>query len=913
MSTWLAAMAVAAAVAILLPPRFRRRAYRLGWFERSRDTDRPRSRRRPTHGGVAAALAVAAGSLFAPIDEPATRAALAGCAIALVIARVADRSKGPAWLVPASRVLSAAAVPIAGVEVDLTGSSTTDAVLLGLLALVVIGGLATLERTDGAAPAVTAVASVALVVVGARVSDPVVPVLAAVGGASLGLLVHSGAPSALRLGRSGPGALGTALVAGAFGLTPTVAPPSSVLVPVLVLLVPIAAAAFPSLAPRLAARRLPAATTLAMVTGAGAGAAVAVDGGDLDPLLAIAIALGALGLAILVSLTVRRPEGAPSIGRTRAWVLGATAGFALVVGLPAAWIAAGARDDMFTGKEHAEVGLAAVRDGDLDAAVAAFATADEAFEHADASLSSPLVRLAALLPGAAQNLGAARDLAEVGQELSTSAVAVSERARAEDLRVEGGRFPVEAAADVGARLTDARRALARSSARLDDLGSPWLVRQVADAVDSVTEAITDTESSVAVVAEATRLAPQLLGADADRRWFVAALSPSELRASGGILGDYALVTASSGTLDLERTAPVRELNAATDDLAMAIGLPGVYGQLYRGWNVHQFWQNLTVTPDFPTVGQAVANLYPLTGDGTVEGVIGIDPLGVAALLELTGPVEVPTWPEPITADNAAEILLFRNYDELAPEVIDEFQGDVLEAVVDALTDRDLPSVSELAATLAPAVGGGHLRFWSQDLDEQALFRMAGADGSAMPAELEGATDHLQVLTQSSSESKVDWYLRRSVTYDVAYDPTFGIATTTATVTLTNGAPAGGVSEYVIGGAAGGPTRPGENRLSLTLRTALPVHSATDGAGNPVAVSTNEEGGLHSTTMRTVIPPGGTVTYVVQFAGVVDASGGYRLAVGLQPTAWPDDITVTSGGVTQAFPSTEPVVVDVGRS
>ena len=521
---------------------------------------------------------------------------------------------------------------------------------------------------------------------------------------------------------------------------------------------------------------------------------------------------------------------------------------------------------MFAGKEHAEAGLAAVRDGDLDTATEAFATADAAFDRASGNLSSPFVRLAALVPGAAQNLGAARDLADVGQELSNSAIAVSERARAEDLQVVDGHFPVAAAADVGARLTDAHDALAASSDRLSDMASPWLVGEVADAVDSVSEAVSDTESSVAVVAEATRLAPQLLGTDGDRRWFIAAISPSELRGAGGILGDVALVRASDGTLEFEHTTPASELNAATDEQAMAYAVPPVYRELYGGWQAHRFWQNLTAPLDFPTVGLAIRNGYTLVGDGEVQGVIGIDPIGVAGLLEVTGPIRVETWPEPITAENAVQVLLFDNYDRLPPDEIDEFQGDVLEALVDALTDRNLPSISQMATALAPAVSGGHLRFWSGDVEEQALFRMAGADGAAIPAALEDTDDHLTVITQNSSEAKIDWYLRRSVTYDVAYDPALGLASTVATVTLTNGAPASGAAEYVIGGAPGGPTGPGENRISLTLRTALPVVEATDGGGNPVGVATVRDGDLHNTTLRTVIPPGGSATFVLRFRG-----------------------------------------------
>ena len=39
----------------------------------------------------------------------------------------------------------------------------------------------------------------------------------------------------------------------------------------------------------------------------------------------------------------------------------------------------------------------------------------------------------------------------------------------------------------------------------------------------------------------------------------------------------------------------------------------------------------------------------------------VDPLAVAALLKAIGPVSVPSWPVPISAENAASVLLHEQY------------------------------------------------------------------------------------------------------------------------------------------------------------------------------------------------------------------------------------------------------------
>jgi hypothetical protein len=408
--------------------------------------------------------------------------------------------------------------------------------------------------------------------------------------------------------------------------------------------------------------------------------------------------------------------------------------------------------------------------------------------------------------------------------------------------------------------------------------------------------VAEADASIEVAAETTRLLPSLLGGDRERRWFVAVLSSSELRGAGGLLGNYAVLRAVDGVVELERSAGASELNAATDvDLD---ALPAAFGQQYASWAPERFWQNLSVTPHFPTVAEGVLALAPEAGLGRVDGVIGLDPLGLQALVELSGPVEVASWPEPLDAGNVAEVLLFEQYRAFPDDrLVDEFQSELVEAVVDALTDGELPAPSELVATLAPAVAGGHLRLFSAEGGEQALFERIGADGGLRPA---APADYFQLVSQNGSEAKIDHFLRREVDYEVAVDPATGLATATATVTLTNGAPADGLPAYIIGGADGAVTAAGEMRFFTTVLTPLAVTSVQVDGGPEQPVQLGSEQGLFTGTVLHRIPPGATSTLVFRLEGRVDVAGGYRLTVGRQPTAHPDAVTVRFGGEATSF-------------
>jgi len=889
---WIIALVLSSVIVLRGVPRLRTRAFRTGWFERGTDTRRARSQRRPTHGGLVLAVAMAAGALVAGPGQPAARAVVAAAVLTVASCFQAEAGRGASWRVPAGRLAVAVAVPLAGVRAEVTGSVVVDTVFTALAVAALSTGLRSVERSDGTVPMLVAIAATPLLAVADRAGEPVAPVAAAVLGASLALAAHAWPPAAVRIGTMGPTILGAALAAVAIELDPGIPAPRALAVPVLALATIGIAILVPDWDLRLRRRRIPCHLLVPLVAMPGAWASYRLATGAKDLGSAVAMALIPPGLLALIGLLTPRPGAEDRVshrGRNLA-IAGTVVLFLAVAGAAGARSLWSAREDMQRGREFATSGLDAARDGDLEEAQQLFETADAAFADAQELLANPAVRLGDVVPGVAQNLRHARTLADVGGDLSSTAVAVAERAGADDLQVVDGQFPINAAREVSAELGPALATLREAAARLDRIEPTFLVPEVRDGVDAVAERIADATDSIEVAAEATRLAPALLGADGDRRWIVAVLTPSEERGAGGLAGDYAELRATDGDVELVRSLPARDLNAATDRTAQLAAVPDVYRERYEGFRVGRFWQNLSATPDVPTFGQAIASAYPLLEDGgPVDGVVVVDPEAIAALLELTGPVLVAPWPVPLTSDNIAKVLQYGHYAHLSEEQIDAFQGDVIEEVVDALTTGSLPSIAEMAAILGPEVVGGHLRLWSPEPDPQALFARVGADGGLGPRER--GTDFVQLVTQNDGENKIDWYLQRSITYEATIEPESGTLAATATVTLTNDAPDRGVSSYVIG-EEGGPTKPGENELELTLFSPHRLLRVTDANGNILPVNLGREQGLNAVTVVLEIPSGESATVVFTYRGVLPpTNGAYSLTLAHQTSVNADHIVV----------------------
>ena len=185
-----------------------------------------------------------------------------------------------------------------------------------------------------------------------------------------------------------------------------------------------------------------------------------------------------------------------------------------------------------------------------------------------------------------------------------------------------------------------------------------LRQRMDDFDDEIRKAAPDADLASAIIDRASR--PQLLGADGTRHYFVAFITPAELRGAGGFIGNYGELTAVDGRVRLTRSRPdprARQRRAAGPGVS---GGPGRLPPSVRRPPAGRLLPGLTFSPHFPFDADVIEQLYPQSGGERIDGVISIDPMALAALLRFTGPIVVPGLDMPLTSANAADILLASN-------------------------------------------------------------------------------------------------------------------------------------------------------------------------------------------------------------------------------------------------------------
>ena len=577
--------------------------------------------------------------------------------------------------------------------------------------------------------------------------------------------------------------------------------------------------------------------------------------------------------------------------RQRRWtgrLLGAVLGLGVILAVPFVIASLSTRTQVLRGQAEARTALSDVGTSDTNSVVAELGRAASDTHHTAGVMGSWMTTGARAVPVLAQQ---ERFLVGTLQAASTAAVTGRREAPAIDYRpgYQPGQVDVARLRAIATPLGILDHQLRSTGTELAGVTSPWLVAPLQDRANSYRRQLTQAAHSASLGVAAARVLPGMLGVDGIRHYLIAFMTPSESRGYDGLVASYGLLTADSGHITLTASGDVDQIeNALPSGGATLTGVPQ-YLARYGSFNPGKFPEDATYAPDLPTDADVLSQIYAQSaGGGPVDGVLAIDPYGLAALLHFTGPIHVPGLPSALTSANAAKVLLtteYKTFDTGTPNqdfVRHAILQSALQAAFHALVNRSLPTPKDFSTVLDPAAAAGRISFWSFHRAEQPFLRDLGIDGSFPRAD---GGDLLAVTAQNTGNNKIDAYLHTSITDHVTFDPGTSSVTSAVNVTLTNDAPAAGLPAEVIDSPADPGLPPGTNETWLTLYSPLSFdHITIDGTA--ATLSAMRELGVWAYSTYVEVAPGTSVTVRVGLLGTVAAGSTLRLAVRLQPSANP---------------------------
>ena len=519
--------------------------------------------------------------------------------------------------------------------------------------------------------------------------------------------------------------------------------------------------------------------------------------------------------------------------------------------------------------------------GDVEAARGRLEDVQDSAATARSNTRGPGWWLGSKLPGIGDDVSAVRTVADVtdviASDVMPDVVSVAQVLHPDRLAPRNGRFrlaPIRAATDDVLTVDEQLR---RQSGRVQAIDRGALVPQLAGPVGDLADQLGQASAMTERASYAVRLLPPMLGADGPRTHLLLFQNNAEIRATGGIPGSVAVLSARKGKLEIVDQGTARDFGRYD---APPLRLTAEERTLY-GDKLGIFGADINFTPDFPRTGQLARTMWRTENGVAVDGVMSIDPVALSYLLEGTGPVEVPGGPA-LRAKTAVEVLLQDVYLQVPDtDAQDAYFAAAAEAVFDAVASGQGDSARMLRG-LTRAVSEGRINLWSARKAEQSLIAETALSGR-VPRE-EGDRPFVGVFMNDGTASKLQYYFRHRVDVEPVSCNPEGRQTLEVTVTVRSTAPknAAELPPSVIGPRTEGAyfgVEPGDQRVNVHLYAPIGgwiESSAVDGEETPLSEA--EHLGHPVGSRSVTLTPGQERTLTYRIRGALDQTGDPRLRV-----------------------------------
>lgn len=419
------------------------------------------------------------------------------------------------------------------------------------------------------------------------------------------------------------------------------------------------------------------------------------------------------------------------------------------------------------------------RQEDLAALEARLAAAHGAWSEAADGLAalSPVLGLARVVPVVGPGLAAAPDAATLAAALSGAGADLLGVARPTLAALDGGPLterlgPAVAALRVASpRLQRAARAVSTAGAafaRLQDVPLDGPLTPLGPWRAETARRLPVLQRAVHLLAALPGPLGEVLGLDGPRSYMILGQSEEERRASGGYVGSMGLLRLEGGRIVAVEFRDSRDWsNRAVEPVPAPVPLAEYMG--HGAWYV----RDANWFAEFPTSAAWIEWFLTRDWGLRLDGVVALDQEVVRSLLRIVGPVDLPAYGEPITADNLRERATYWLYAApfggrerlFASGVKSPFVADLGQALLGRLLALEPRESPQLLAAVQRLLAEKHLLVTLKQPVLADLLREQGWDGRLPRA----AGDTVYVLEHTASFTKISPYITVTRYYTVTID------------------------------------------------------------------------------------------------------------------------------------------------
>ena len=284
------------------------------------------------------------------------------------------------------------------------------------------------------------------------------------------------------------------------------------------------------------------------------------------------------------------------------------------------------------------------------------------------------------------------------------------------------------------------------------------ISMIRSAYDKGETQLNDLADRVNALSNTFQILPTLLGDGQQRTYAVMAMTPSEMRSSGGLIGSVGDLTTSNGTVH------IGDFRSNGDYLPYGIGdhsedMKRVFtdeGPLHMSFDI----RDLAVFPntaDSAVAMQSVWNRTPWGQGVPLDGVIMVDPVFLQQLIAINGNVTLPDGTV-LTGENTAEFLMNTVYQKYPENETDVLFGVVAgQAMKSMFSHMDMGKLYKTGKMLGTMAKGRHFTMYAFDERAEQGIQAAGFTGQIPSSE---TNPSVGIYLTEQNPSKMGWYIKR---------------------------------------------------------------------------------------------------------------------------------------------------------
>jgi len=299
----------------------------------------------------------------------------------------------------------------------------------------------------------------------------------------------------------------------------------------------------------------------------------------------------------------------------------------------------------------------------------------------------------------------------------------------------------------------AQAEISQAQQKLEKIDFDKLPEEFRASIESLGSQLPQIENLLAGFLESEDLVLKILGHDAPRKYLLLFQNNSEMRPTGGFLGTYGILDLNKGRV---QRLFIEGIFNSDGQLSVKVVPPKPIQKISAAWSMH----DANWFADFPTSARKVAWFYEKTGGPTVDGVIALTNEVLVRLLEISGPIEMPSYGVVINSQNFTEITQYmveKAYDKEQNKP-KQFIGDLAPKILERVFSGSAQQWFKVLNVFSENLKEKHilLFFFDEGLEEKTLEK--GWGGEVVETE----KDYLSVVNSNINGYKTDAVIEEEI-------------------------------------------------------------------------------------------------------------------------------------------------------